>query len=127
MNFEQVIALVNAGYTKAEIDAMQTPAADPAPVPAAPAADPAPVDPTPAPPAAPAQPAPHTDNAAPAQQPAQAQPSEYDRLETLLKQFIGVAQSGNLNAGMSAGSVPQRTSTDILGAVIAPPQKGQNK
>ena len=132
MNFDQIIALVNAGYTKAEIDAMQTPAADPAPVTAAPAADPAPVDPTPAPvdptpaqPAAPAQPAVHTDNAAPAQQPAPAQPSEYDRLETLLKQFIGVAQSGNLNAGMSAGSVPQRTSTDILGAVIAPPQKGQ--
>lgn len=121
MNFDQIIALVNAGYTKAEIDAMQTPAADPAPVPAAPAADPAPVDTTPAPPV----PEQQTDNAAPAQQPAQAQPSEYDRLETLLKQFIGVAQSGNLNAGMSVGSVPQRTSTDILGAVIAPPQKGQ--
>lgn len=119
MNFEQVIALVNAGYTKAEIDAMQAPAADPAPVPAAPAADPAPVDPTPAPPV------PTTDNAAPAQQPAQAQPSEYQKLEQLLQQFIGVAQSGNLNAGMSAGSVPQRSSTDILGAVIAPPQKGQ--
>lgn len=116
MNFEQVIALVNAGYTKAEIDAMQTPAADPAPVPAAPAADPAPVDPTPAQ---------QTDNAAPAQQPAPAQPSEYQKLEQLLQQFIGVAQGGNLNAGMSAGSVPQRSSTDILGAVIAPPQKGQ--
>lgn len=119
MEFNQIIALVNAGYTKAEIDAMQAPAADPAPVPAAPAADPAPVDPAPAPPVQ------QTDNAAAAQQPAPAQPSEYDRLETLLKQFIGVAQSGNLNAGMSAGSVPQRSSTDILGAVIAPPQKGQ--
>ena len=111
MNFEQVMALVNAGYTKAEIDAMQAPAADPAPA-----------DPTPAPPA---QPAPQADNAAPAQQPAQAQPSEYQKLEQLLQQFIGVAQSGNLNAGMNAGSVPQRSSTDILGAVIAPPQKGQ--
>lgn len=121
MNFDQVIALVNAGYTKAEIEAMQTPAADPAPVPAAPAADPAPVDPTPAPPV----PVPQTDNAAPAQQPAPAQPSEYQKLEQLLQQFIGVAQGGNLNAGMSAGSVPQRSSTDILGAVIAPPQKGQ--
>lgn len=120
MNFDQIMALVNAGYTKAEIDAMQAPAADPAPVPAAPAADPAPADPTPAPPV----PAPQTDNAAPAQQPAQAQPSEYQKLEQLLQQFIGVAQSGNLNAGMSAGSVPQRSSTDILGAVIAPPQKG---
>lgn len=119
MNFDQIIALVNAGYTKAEIDAMQTPAADPAPVPAAPAADPAPADPTPAPPAQ------NTDNAAPAQQPAQAQPSEYQKLEQLLQQFIGVAQSGNLNAGMNAGIVPQRSSTDILGAVIAPPQKGQ--
>lgn len=119
MNFDQIMALVNAGYTKAEIDAMQAPAADPAPVPAAPAADPAPADPTPAPPAQ------HTDNAAPAQQPAQAQPSEYQKLEQLLQQFIGVAQSGNLNAGMNAGNVPQRSSTDILGAVIAPPQKGQ--
>ena len=119
MNFDQIIALVNAGYTKAEIDAMQAPAADPAPVPEAPAADPAPADPTPAPPAQ------HTDNAAPAQQPAPAQPSEYQKLEQLLQQFIGVAQGGNLNAGMNAGSVPQRSSTDILGAVIAPPQKGQ--
>jgi len=118
MNFEQIIALVNAGYTKAEIDAMQTPEAAPAPVPAAPAADPAP-------PAAPAQPAPQTDNAAPAQQPAPTQPSEYQKLEQLLQQFIGVAQGGNLNAGMTAGNVPQRSSTDILGAVIAPPQKGQ--
>lgn len=126
MNFDQIMALVNAGYTKAEIDAMQAPAADPAPVPAAPAADPAPADPTPAPPAPPV-PAPQTDNAAPAQQPAQAQPSEYQKLEQLLQQFIGVAQSGNLNAGMNAGIVPQRSSTDILGAVIAPPQKGQNK
>lgn len=121
MDFNQIIALVNAGYTKAEIDAMQAPAADPAPVPAAPAADPAPADPTPAPPV----PAQHTDNAAPAQQPAPAQPSEYQKLEQLLQQFIGVAQGGNLNAGMNAGNVPQRSSTDILGAVIAPPQKGQ--
>lgn len=110
MDFNQIIALVNAGYTKAEIDAMQAPAADPAPA-----------DPTPAPPV----PAPQTDNAAPAQQPAPAQPSEYQKLEQLLQQFIGVAQGGNLNAGMNAGNVPQRSSTDILGAVIAPPQKGQ--
>lgn len=126
MDLNSIIALVQAGYTKAEIEAMSAPAADPAPAPAAPAADPAPADPTPAPPA-PAQPVQTTDNAAPVQQPAPAQPSEYDRLESLLKQFIGVAQSGNLNAGMSAGNVPQRTSTDILGAVIAPPQKGTNK
>ena len=121
MDLNNIIALVNAGYTKAEIEAMSAPAADPAPAPAAPAADPAPADPTPAPPE------PKADNAAPVQQPAPAQPSEYDKLESLLKQFIGVAQSGNLNAGMNAGSVPQRTSTDILGAVIAPPQKGTNK
>lgn len=117
MNFEQIMALVNAGYTKAEIDAMQTPA-DPAP--AAPA-DPVPADPAPAAP----EPAPKADNAAPVIQPAQQQPSEYEKLESLLQQFIGVAQGGNLNAGMNAGNVPQRSSTDILGAVIAPPQKGQ--
>ena len=120
MNFDQIIALVNAGYTKAEIDAMQTPAAPAAPEPAAdqaPAPAPAPADPTPAAPepSAPAQ---------PAQQPAQTQPTEYERLEALLNRFIGVAQAGNLNAGMSAGIVPQRTATDILGEVIAPPMKG---
>ena len=124
MDLDKIIALVQAGYTKADIEAMQAgPApADPAPAYPTPApADPTPADPTPAPPE------PKADNAAPVQQPAPAQPSEYDKLESLLKQFIGVAQSGNLNAGMSAGSVPQRTSTDILGAVIAPPQKGTNK
>lgn len=117
MNFDQIIALVNAGYTKAEIDAMQTPAApepaaDPAPEPA-----PAPADPTPAAPepSAPAQ---------PAQQPAQPQPTEYEKLEALLNRFIGVAQAGNLNAGMTAGAINQRTATDILGEVIAPPMKG---
>ena len=42
MNYEDVMMLVRAGYTKEEISAMQTPA-EPAP------ADPAPADPAPAP------------------------------------------------------------------------------
>lgn len=118
MNFDQIIALVNAGYTKAEIDAMQAPAAPAASEPAAdPTPAPAPADPTPAAPepSAPAQ---------PAQQPAQPQPTEYEKLEALLNRFIGVAQAGNLNAGMTAGAINQRTATDILGEVIAPPMKG---
>lgn len=124
MDLDKIIALVQAGYTKADIEAMQAgPAPAPAdPTPAEPEPAPTPADPTPAPPA-PVK----ADNAAPVQQPAPAQPSEYEKLESLLKQFIGVAQSGNLNAGMNSGVAPQRTSTDILGAVIAPPQKGQNK
>lgn len=119
MNFEQVMALVNAGYTKAEIDAMRTPAASEPTADPAPAADPAPTTaPAATEPSAPAQ---------PAQQPAQTQPTEYEKLEALLNRFIGVAQAGNLNAGMSAGAVNQRTATDILGEVIAPPMKGANK
>lgn len=116
MNYNDIITLLNAGYTKAEIDAMMQPAAADQAQPAAIPAQPEPE----APEAIPEQSAP----AQPAAQPAPAQPSEYERLEALLNKFIGVAQAGNLNSGMSAAQPQGRTATDVLGAVIAPPQKG---
>lgn len=107
MNFDQIMALVNAGYTKADIDAMQTAAPEQTPAPEQPEQTPTPAPaPTPAP--TPEQPA---DN--------------YSRLESLLKQFINTAQTGNINADLS-GTAPQaRSASDILGAVIAPSKKGE--
>ena len=110
MDYKDIITLLNAGYTKAEIDALMQPAVSEA---------------------APAQPAAIPEQSAPAAQPAAQpapaqQPTEYERLEALLNKFIGVAQAGNLNSGMTAAPQQGKSATDILGAVIAPPQKGQN-
>lgn len=108
MNFDQIITLVNAGYTKAEIEAMTQPTA-PAP------------EPAPAPEHAP-DPEPQTvSQPEPQQQPAV---SDYDKLEGLLKQFIGIAQANNLNQSMP-GTPQQRTTTDILSGVIAPPERNR--
>lgn len=121
MQLNEIITLLNAGYTKEEIQALDTPA--PAPTPA-PEQTPEPEQ-TPAPEQTP-EPAPKQEQPAQPQQPA-AQPSEYQQLEGLLKQFISVAQAGNLNAGMNAGVMQQRSAVDILGEVIAPPRKDKSK
>lgn len=110
MNFDQIIALVNAGYTKAEIEAMTQPATAPAPAQPITAPEPAP------------DPEPQTvSQPEPQQQPAV---SDYDRLEGLLKQFIGIAQANNLNQSMP-GAPQQRTATDILSGVITPPERNK--
>lgn len=105
MNLNDVITLLNAGYTKAEIDAMllTDQAADPAPV--QPAADP---DPAPAVPEEPIQGA-----------------EQFKALENKLNQLMGMIQYQNLNTGVD--TVPKRTSEDILAQVIAPPRKDLNK
>ena len=104
MKLNEVITLLNAGYTREEIAAFET-AEQSAPVPEpAPAPDP---DPEPAP--------------APAPEPAQ--PSEYERLEALLNRFINTAQANNLNAAMQ-GVQPARSANDILADVISPKRKG---
>ena len=87
MNYDDILALVRAGYSKTEIDAMGSGAAAPAPVPPTqqPAA-PAPVPPTQQP-AAPA-PVPPTQQPAPAVPP-QAQPLAATSTEALLQQLFG--------------------------------------
>ena len=127
MDYKDIITLLNAGYTKAEIDALMQPAAA---IPAQPVFETVPAQPAVSE-AAPAQPAAIPEQSAPAAQPAAQpapaqQPTEYERLEALLNKFIGVAQAGNLNSGMTAAPQQGKSATDILGAVIAPPQKGQN-
>lgn len=109
MNLNNIITLLNAGYTKAEIDAMllTDQGTDQAPV--QPAQDP---DPAPAPAAA-----------AP-EEPIQGN-DQFKALEAKLNQLMGMVQVQNLNTGVD--TVPKRTSEDILAQVIAPPRKEINK
>lgn len=105
MKLNEIITLINAGYTKEEIQAFETEQPVSAPEPAAEVTQPADPEPVPAEPAA--------------------QPTEYQRLETLLKQFINTAQANNLNATM-VNADPARSSNDILAEVISP-KRGDKK
>lgn len=105
MDLNDIITLVKAGYTKDEINAMQS-------LPAEPAAGPAEVTPDP-------QPVPEENAPVPAPAPVQ-EPGSYERMESLLTQLINITQGQNINANMAA-AVPTRTSQDILADVIAPP------
>ena len=109
MNLNDTLTLLRAGYTKAEIEAMDQPAqteteqthAEPEQTHAEP----------------------EQTHAEP--EPEQTQPASndgYARLEALLNKFINTAQANNLNANM-AGAAQQKTPTDILAGVIAPPAK----
>lgn len=112
MDLNDIITLVKAGYTKEEINAMQTP-------PQVPAAGPAEVTPDPQP--VPEENAPADQAPAPAPAPADGS-GAYERLEARLNQFINIMQAQNLNANMS-GKVSERSPEDILAGVIAPPAR----
>ena len=107
MNSNDILTLLKAGYTKAEIEAMDQPApAEPEQTPA----EPAQTQPEPAP--TPAEP----------EQTQNAPEDGYAKLEALLNKFINTAQTANLNANMAEG-MQQKSTTDILAGVIAPPAK----
>lgn len=120
MNIEQIITLLNAGYTKAEIEAMQGGGS---------AAQPAPAqDPEPAQSAqAPAQPAPAETPAETSAASSQAQDDAYSRLEAKLNQLIGLQQAGAINQTIPGSAAQVKTPEQILGSVIAPPRKERNK
>lgn len=111
MNFDQVMALVNAGFTKEDIQAMQGGQPEPAQP-----------DPTPA--------QPETQPAQPAQKPAETPAASsqaggddaYQRLEAKLNQLIGLQTQANINANVGSAQ-PARSATDILAGVIAPPRR----
>lgn len=110
MNSNDILTLLKAGYSKAEIEAMDQPA------PAEPTQTPAEPEQT--------QTEPEQTQQTPAE-PEQTQPASndgYAKLEALLNKFINTAQANNLNANM-AGAAQQKTTTDILAGVIAPPAK----
>ena len=93
MRSSDILTLLQAGYTKAEIDAMDQPS--PAQNQEAPAQTPE----------------------APAQTPADG----YARLEALLNQLVGIQQTNNVNhVNMGSNYEAERSTTDILASVIAP-------
>ena len=111
MDAKNIIALVNAGYTKAEIDAMEAPAdpateAPEAPADPAPAADPQPAE---APAAQPAE--------APAAQP------QHDQILQALERLTNSIMQHNLN--QTVAQPAERTVQDALAAIIAPPAKNK--
>lgn len=105
MNYDDILALVRAGYSKTEIDAMGPGAAAPAPVPPAQ---------QPAAPAAPEQP---KESPAPAVPP-QAQPLAATSTEALLQQLFGSVNTLTQavqaqNRATITGTTPAQTTEEI--------------
>lgn len=101
MNYEDIILLVKAGYTRDQIAAMQAPAPAPAPTPA-----PAP-EPTPAP----ADPEPN-------------KPQGIEDLSQMLAAEFAKLNDAIVKANLQqAQQPPQETVDDILASIINPPQK----
>lgn len=128
MNIEQVITLINAGYTKAEIEAMQGGGSAAQPAQPAPETAAQPTPETPAQPAqAPAQP--EATQAEPSAQPSSQgqQDDAYARLEAKLNQLIGLQQAGAINQTIPGSAAAVKTPEQILGSVIAPPRKDRTK
>ena len=104
MNYEDIILLVKAGYTRDQIAAMQTPAEPPAP---------------PAPPAPAEPPAPPTQ--------AESEPPKPQGLGDLSQMLA--AEFAKLNDAIvkanlqQAQQPPQESVDDILASIINPPQK----
>lgn len=105
MNYEDIILLVKAGYTRDQIAAMQAPAPVPAPAPT-PAPAPAP-EPTPAP----AEPAPP-------------KPQGIEDLSQMLAAEFAKLNDAIVKANLQqAQQPPQESVDDILASIINPPQK----
>lgn len=101
MNYEDIILLVKAGYTRDQIAAMQAPA-QPA------QAEPAPEEPT--------QPAPA--------EPAQHKPQGIEDLSQMLSAEFAKLNDAIVKANLQqAQQPPQESVDDILASIINPPQK----
>ena len=105
MNYEDIILLVKAGYTRDQIAAMQAP-----PAPAEPPAPPAPAEP-PAPPA-------------PAEPTAPPKPQGIEDLSQMLAAEFAKLNDAIVKANLQqAQQPPQESVDDILASIINPPQK----
>ena len=99
MNYEDIILLVKAGYTRDQIAAMQAPAPAPAPTPA-PAPAPAPADPEPP------------------------KPQGIEDLSQMLAAEFAKLNEAIVKANLQqAQQPPQESVDDILASIINPPQK----
>lgn len=102
MNYEDIILLVKAGYTRDQIAAMQAPAPTPTPT------EPAPV---PAPAPAPAE-------------PASTKPQGLEDLSQMLSAEFAKLNDAIVKANLQqAQQPPQESVDDILASIINPPQK----
>ena len=103
MNYEDIILLVKAGYTRDQIAAMQAPAT---PTPAEPPAPPAPAEP-----AKPAEPTPP-------------KPQGIEDLSQMLSAEFAKLNDAIVKANLQqAQQPPQESVDDILASIINPPQK----
>ena len=101
MNYEDIILLVKAGYTRDQIAAMQAAPAEPAQ-------------------AAPAEPA----QAAPAEPPAPPKPQGIEDLSQMLASEFAKLNDAIVKANLQqAQQPPQESVDDILASIINPPQK----
>ena len=106
MNYEDIILLVKAGYTRDQIAAMQAPAE--------PSAPPKPAEPSAEPPAEP--PAPPT--------PAEPKPQGIEDLSQMLAAEFAKLNDAIVKANLQqAQQPPQESVDDILASIINPPQK----
>nr|DAH39828.1 MAG TPA: hypothetical protein [Caudoviricetes sp.] len=102
MNYEDIILLVKAGYTRDQIAAMQAPAPA-APVPAEPTAPPAPTEPA---------------------EPTQPKPQGIEDLSQMLAAEFAKLNDAIVKANLQqAQQPPQESVDDILASIINPPQK----
>ena len=116
MNYEDIILLVKAGYTRDQIAAMQAPAKPAQAAPAEPAQA-APAEPAQAAPAEPAQ-------AAPAKPQAQPKPQGIEDLSQMLAAEFAKLNDAIVKANLQqAQQPPQESVDDILASIINPPQK----
>lgn len=104
MNYEDIILLVKAGYTRDQIAAMQTPAPTPEPAPASTQ------EPTPAPAQEPT--------------PAPAKPQGIEDLSQMLAAEFAKLNDAIVKANLQqAQQPPQESVDDILASIINPTQK----
>ena len=104
MNYEDIILLVKAGYTRDQIAAMQAPAQT------------APTEPAQAAPEEPAPPAPA--------EPAPPKPQGIDDLSQMLAAEFAKLNDAIVKANLQqAQQPPQESVDDILASIINPPQK----
>ena len=99
MKLEDVMALVRAGYSKAEIDAMSAPE---------PAAQPEPAQ-----------------AAEPAPEPAPTPAAQVSQTEALLREILGAVQQGNINKATM--EPPVENGADVVTARLINPNYGKEK
>lgn len=115
MNYEDIILLVKAGYTRDQIAAMQAPAPTPAPAPA-PAPTPAPAEPAPTP----------APTLTPAEPPAPPKSQGIEDLSKMLSAEFAKLNDAIVKANLQqAQQPPQESVDDILASIINPPQKSR--